>query len=105
MLLGSTGQIRTDATRTWSAGGFDGMALYDPYVPPSIWSSPAREFSSAQLFFSFNVNAGFDHFPERPPFGDCFSPFRFEPPLSSTGWDAAGRAEAIGASRDRILTR
>jgi glycosyl hydrolase family 99 len=86
-----------------AAGGFDGMAVYDPYVRPASWPSVASTFSSARLLFSFNVNAGFDHYTERPPFGECFTPSRFEPPIDATGWDAAARAEALAASRDRIL--
>lgn len=84
-------------------GGFDGMAIYDPFVRPSGWASAAGTFSAAQLLFSFNVNAGFDHFTERPPFGDCFSPSPLEPPIDPTGWDADARQVAIAASRDRVL--
>jgi len=84
-------------------GGFDGMAIYDPFVRPSGWPSAAATFSSAELLFSFNVNAGFDHYTERPPFGDCFSPLPFEPPVDVTGWDAAARQVAIDASRNRVL--
>jgi len=84
-------------------GGFDGMAIYDPFVRPSGWASAATTFSSAELLFSFNVNAGFDHFTERPPFGDCFSPSPFEPPIDATGWDATARQAAIDASHDRVL--
>jgi hypothetical protein len=91
-----------DVPRT-AAGGFDGMAIYDPYYRPANWPEAARAFSSAQLLFSFNVNPGFDRYPERPPFGECFSPSVFEPPIGSTGWDADARAEALNATRDRIL--
>lgn len=91
-----------DVART-RAGGFDGMAIYDPYFRPANWRSGAAGFSSAQLLFSYNVNAGFDHFIERPPFGECFAPSQFEPPIDATGWDAAARDKALNASRDRIL--
>ena len=90
------------ATRS-AAGGFDGMALYDPYVRPPSWPSFASTFSSADLFFSFNINAGFDRYPDRPPFGECYSPSRFEPPIQATGWEPAAREEALNASRNRIL--
>jgi hypothetical protein len=98
IVLGDT----LDVLRT-RAGGFDGMAIYDPYVRPPDWPSAAAAFSSAQLLFSFNINAGFDYFIQRPPFDECFTPFRFEPPIDATGWDAAAREEALNASRDRIL--
>jgi glycosyl hydrolase family 99 len=91
-----------DVLRT-SAGGFDGMAIYDPFYRPANWPAAAAAFSSAKLLFSFNVNPGFDRYPERPPFGECFSPSRFEPPIDATGWDAAAREEAFNATRDRIL--
>ena len=91
-----------DVLRT-AASGFDGMAIYDPVYPPSRWTGDAANFSSAQLLFSFNVNPGFDRYPERPPFGECFSPSRFDPPIEATGWDAAARQEAFNASRGRIL--
>jgi hypothetical protein len=85
------------------AGGFDGMAIYDPFYRPSNWPGAASAFSSLQLLFSFNMNAGFDVYPQRPPFGECFSPSRIEPPIDATGWDEAARAEAFAASRDRVL--
>jgi hypothetical protein len=91
-----------DSLRT-VASGFDGIAIYDPVYPPSRWLSDAATFSSVDKLFSFNVNPGFDRYPERPPFGECFSPSRFDPPIEATGWDAAARAEALSASRGRIL--
>lgn len=91
-----------DVLRT-NASGFDGMAIYDPVYPPSRWVTDAATFSASNLLFSFNINPGYDHYPERPPFGECFSPSRFDPPIQSTGWDAAARAEALAASRGRIL--
>lgn len=97
VLADSLGAART------AAGGFDGMALYDPYVRPSAWPSVAGAFSSANLVFSFNINPGFDRYPDRPPFGECYAPLRFEPPIEATGWDTAARVEALNASRNRIL--
>jgi hypothetical protein len=86
-----------------SAGGFDGTAIYDPHIHPDSWPSVAAGFSSAQLLFSFTTNAGFDHYTDRPPFGDCFSPSGFEPPIDATGWDTAAREAALAASHDRVL--
>ena len=85
------------------AGGWDGMAIYDPFYRPSNWPGAASAFSSRELLFSFNMNAGFDVYPQRPPFGECYAPSRIEPPISATGWDEAGRAEAFAASRARVL--
>ena len=79
------------------------MAIYDPFYRPSNWPGAASAFSGRDLLFSFNVNAGFDVYPARPPFGECFSPSRIEPPISATGWDEAARAEAFAASRARVL--
>jgi hypothetical protein len=91
-----------DSLRT-VASGFDGMAIYDPVYPPSRWLTDAATFSSVNKLFSFNINPGFDRYPERPPFGECFSPSRFDPPIEAAGWDATAREEALNASRGRIL--
>jgi hypothetical protein len=91
-----------DAARN-AAGGFNGTAIYNPYIRPDTWPSLATDFSSADLFFSFPINPGFDRYPDRPPFPECHSPPVFEPPIEATGWDTAARAEALTASRNRIL--
>ena len=91
-----------DAARN-AAGGFNGTGIYNPYIRPDTWPLLAAEFSSADLFFSFPMNPGFDKYPDRPPFPDCYSPGRFEPPIEATGWDTPARAEALNASRNRIL--
>jgi glycosyl hydrolase family 99 len=85
------------------AAGFDGVGQYDPFVGPQFWPDLAKLFSDRQLLFSFNINAGFDPVPARPPFGDCYTPARFEPPITSTGWDLEARTEALNASHDRIV--
>jgi hypothetical protein len=79
------------------------MAIYDNYVRPESWPSVAAGASAADLPFSFNINAGFDRYPDRPPFGECYSPLKFEPPIEATGWDTAARQEALAASRKRVL--
>jgi glycosyl hydrolase family 99 len=91
-----------DAART-GASSFDGMAIYDVYYRPPDWPATAQMFSDAGLLFSFNVNAGFDHYPDRPPFGDCYAPFPFEPPVDVSGWGHDAREQAYEASRDRVL--
>ena len=69
-----------DAGRT-RAAGFDGMAIYDPYVRPADWPELARAFTAEALLFSFNTNAGFDAVEPRtpPPDDPCFRPRPFEP--------------------------
>ncbi|HXH05211.1 MAG TPA: hypothetical protein VNI83_01340, partial [Vicinamibacterales bacterium] len=68
-----------DAART-RAAGFDGMAIYDPYVRPAEWPELARAFSAESLLFSFNTNPGFDAVePRTPPPDPCFRPRPFEP--------------------------
>jgi glycosyl hydrolase family 99 len=86
-----------------SASGFDGMAIYDPFYRPTNWPGAASVFTAKQLLFSFNVNAGFDVYPPRPPFGECFAPPRIEPPIEAEGWDETARGQALDASRARIL--
>jgi len=91
-----------DAARN-AAGGFNGTAIYNSYIRPGTWPSLATDFSSSELFFSFPINPGFDRYPDRPPFPECYSPSQFEPPIDATGWDTAARAEALNASRNRIV--
>ena len=91
-----------DPFRT-QAGGFDGMAMYDAYYRPSLWPAPAESFSKLGLLFSFNTNPGFDKYPERPPFGECFSQLPLEPPIAASGWGLDARQQALAASRDRVL--
>jgi hypothetical protein len=86
-----------------AASGFDGTAVYNPYIRPETWPALAADFSARDLVFSFPVNPGFDRYPDRPPFGECYTPSQFEPPIEATGWDTAARAEALNASRNRIL--
>jgi hypothetical protein len=64
--------------------GFDGVALYDNFVRPASWPHIAHQCSDAGLFFSFNVNAGFDGIPRRHVAADacCDDPPRLEPPAS-----------------------
>jgi len=89
-------------TRGTRAGGFDGMAIYDAFYRPSNWARAASDFDGAQLLFSFNINAGFDKYPGRPPFPDCYAALPFEPPIDAPGWGVEARAQALAASRERI---
>ena len=95
-----------DTART-SAGGFDGIAIYDPFVGPERYPAAAREASDRGLVFSFNVNAGFLAIPQREPrFNECgqaVSPLPFLPPVPDLDLSTtAGREAAAAASSRRI---
>jgi hypothetical protein len=98
-LLGDSLSVK----RTLNAG-FDGTAVFDPFVHPDAWPSIARAFSEENLVFSFNVNSGFDGIePRTPPADPCYRPLRFDPPLA-VRWDAdesRERAHALSAQRIR----
>jgi hypothetical protein len=88
-----------DAGRV-AAAGFDGLGLYDPFVRPSSWSSLADAFSARDLLFSFNINVGFDKYPDRSSQGPCFVPLQFEPgPLDWSQASAREAAEVAGRAR------
>jgi hypothetical protein len=81
------------------ASGFDGMAIYTNFVAPDEWPVHARNFSGADLLFSFNINAGFDGVVERRVEPDsCYRPPDFDPGPAVYDWaraedrDAAQRA-------------
>ena len=42
--------------------------------PPRLVAVAGGQFSAAELFFSFPINPGFDRYPDRPPFPECYSP-------------------------------
>ena len=87
------------------AGGFDGIALFDNYVSPELWSLHARNCNSHDLVFSFQINPGFDGIVPRviPPDG-CYSPPPFAPGGGVYDWTrASDRAAAAEASRARVV--
>lgn len=95
-----------------SAAGFDGIAVYDNYVPPESYAAWALAASSLGLVFSFNVNPGFDGITPRPVAPDpCFVAPAFAPPAGALDWTrvdereraAVLSAERIGASFDATL--
>lgn len=89
-----------------NASGFDGVAIYDNFVPPSAWGGFASAASQRDLLFSFNVNAGFDSIEMRDVEPDsCYRPPDFEPPpADDLDWsDADDREEARRLSRARII--
>lgn len=97
-----------DVGRT-SAGGFDGVAVYDNFVTPPQWTHVAQNASDVGLLYSFNVNPGFDRYPERlpppPPDVDpCYGgPLGFEPGGTHPEWaDMRARTDAQGLALERI---
>lgn len=97
-----------DVGRT-GASGFDGLAVYDNFVTPPRWAQIARDASDVGLLYSFNVNPGFDRYPDRtpPPSPDenpCYGgPPGFEPGGTHPDWtDALARAQAQTLALDRI---
>jgi len=68
------------------ASGFDGIAIYDPFVPPEDYAAYAAGASAAGLVFSFNVNAGYDGIEPRTGLGDCYEPTPFAPPTAGLDW-------------------
>ncbi|HYT73546.1 MAG TPA: hypothetical protein VEL79_02255 [Vicinamibacterales bacterium] len=86
------------------AGGFDGIAVYDPYVEPSSWPNVAAGMSSANLVFSFNINPGFDRFAPRViDAGSCYRQPPFEPPTRSLDFSLPqDRALAMSLGQGRI---
>jgi hypothetical protein len=95
-----------------SAAGFDGIAVYDNYVPPESYAAWALAASSLGLVFSFNVNPGFDGITPRPLTPDpCFVAPPFAPPAGELDWTRTAdreraallSAERIGASFDATL--
>jgi hypothetical protein len=84
-------------------GGFDGVAIYDNFVPPSDYAAYARLASDVGLLFSFNVNAGFDAAERRDvESGSCYAPPPFAPRAPEVDWSSASereRAAALGLQR------
>ena len=80
-----------DVGRT-TASGFDGLAVYDNFVTPPQWTRIAQDATDVGLVYSFNVNPGFDKYPDRqpppPPAVDpCYGgPLGFEPGGSHPDW-------------------
>ena len=85
------------------AAGFDGIGIYDNFIPPSDYAAYAKGASEAGLVFSFNVNPGFDSIEPRV-LPSCYAPQRFAPPTEGLDWSsAAGRERAASRSAQRIV--
>jgi hypothetical protein len=96
-----------DVGRT-GASGFDGLAVYDNFVTPPQWTRIAQDATDVGLLYSFNVNPGFDRYPDRepppPPDVDpCYGgPLGFEPGGQHPDWAAM---EARQAAQELALGR
>jgi hypothetical protein len=99
LLADSSQVVRTQAA------GFDGIGLFDNYVSPDIWELHARNCTSRNLVFSFQINPGFDGIVRRDVEPDsCYKPAAFAPGGGIYDWTrAADRAAAAAASRNRIV--
>jgi hypothetical protein len=85
------------------ASGFDGVGIYDNYIPPEAYRGYAEGASRAGLLFSFNVNPGYDQIEPRETSNPCYAPRDFAPPLPGLDFStAAGRERAALASAGRI---
>ena len=87
-----------------TAGGFDGIAIYDNNVRPDEWAPYAHGCTARGLVFSFNCNPGFDGLALRhvdPK--SCYTEPRFQPGDALYDWSQrAQREAAAAASRARI---
>jgi hypothetical protein len=86
------------------AAGFDGFAVYDSFVRPSVWRSAARASGINGLLSSFPINCGFDRYVSVVPRHDCDLPMPFEPPVGPIDWISLdSRSKAQAASVNRVL--
>jgi hypothetical protein len=85
------------------ASGFDGIGIYDNFVPPEAYRGYAEGASRAGLLFSFNVNPGYDQIEPRRTNDPCYEPRDFAPPAPGLDFTSAlGRERAALASAGRI---
>jgi hypothetical protein len=97
-----------DFKRTRGAG-FDGVAIYDPFVPPPEYARLGEEASREGLLFSFSVNPGYDAIaPRVRTGGSCPAPLVSDPAVSSLDFstpEARARCEEISLERVRETFR
>ena len=85
------------------ASGFDGVGIYDNFIPPEAYRGYAEGASRAGLLFSFNVNPGYDQIEPRETSDPCYAPREFAPPTAGLDFATAeGRERAAVASASRI---
>ncbi len=92
-----------DFART-PTSGFDGIAIYDNFLPPEQYHPIARDASREDLLFSFNVNPGYDEILQQDVAPDsCYEPRPFVPPTGPLDFDRYDHRErAAVLSADRI---
>lgn len=87
------------------ASGFDGIAIYDNFIPPEQYLPVARDASRTELLFSFNVNPGYDEILQQDLAPEsCYQPRPFEPPTDALDFDRFDdreRAAELAAGRIR----
>lgn len=86
------------------ASGFDGMAIYDPFVAPSLYAPLAAGATRDDLLFALNVNPGYDSIEQRSVEPDsCYVPPPFAPPTFGLDFRLPEHRElAAQRSRERI---
>ena len=85
------------------ASGFDGIGIYDNFIPPEAYAPLAAGASRAGLLFSFNVNPGYHQIEPRPaPSDPCYAPRPFAPPADIDWSRAAERERASLLSQQRV---
>ncbi len=87
--------------------GFDGVAVYDNFIPPESYAGYARTASEHGLVFSFNVNPGYDQIEPRSLEPDsCYQQPPFappaEPPVDWSREDERERAARLSEERIRL---
>jgi hypothetical protein len=89
------------------ASGFDGIGIYDNFIPPESYAPLAEGASQAGLLFSFNVNPGYHQIEPRPaPPDPCYQPRAFAPaPPQPIDWSRPEERErASSLSQERIAS-
>lgn len=91
--------------RRTPAAGFDGIGIYDNFIPPEAYAGLAEGASQAGLLFSFNINPGYDQIEPRPaPTDPCYAPRAFAPATTPIDWSSAvERERASLLSQQRII--
>jgi hypothetical protein len=74
--------------------GFDGIAIYDNFIPPSAYEPLAGRATEAGLVFSFNIHAGYDSItPRSDELGECYEPPPIVPESDGLDWSVASERE------------
>ena len=85
------------------ASGFDGIGIYDNFIPPEDYQGYAESASTAGILFSFNVNPGYDQIEPRATDDPCYAPRPFAPPTPGLDFSSAdGLERAAQASASRV---